>query len=122
MDSQLLSRIASSCNTHLLPKILCPWGCSEFNHKAGYLDFDIVWQRYLQKCIIVTINPSFNIIFVQSARDDYIRFNNEYECWLLNPKWKVKPSISFLDGKGPCIMTCRDHDKGTKKLMVHPCR
>ena len=43
MDSQLLSRIASSCNIHLLPKNLCPWGCSEFDHKVGYLDFDIVW-------------------------------------------------------------------------------
>ena len=122
LNSQILSRIASTCNKHLLPKNLCPWGCSEFNHKVGNLGFDIVWQSYLQKCIIVTINPCSNIDFVQSTKNDYIRFDNEYECWLLNSNWKVKPSIAFVDGKYPCIMTCHDHDKVIKKLMVYPCR
>ena len=33
IDSKLIARLADTCNKHLMPKILCPWGCSEYNHK-----------------------------------------------------------------------------------------
>ena len=42
--------------------------------------------------------------------------------FLLNPLWKVIPCISIVDGKGPHIKTCRDHDNGTMKLYLHPPR
>ena len=58
-----------------------------------------------------------------SACDDYIRDSlDEYEEILLNPLWKVIPCISIVDGKGPHIKTCRDHDNGTMKLYLHPPR
>ena len=40
----------------------------------------------------------------------------------MNPSWKVLPSISFVEGKGPHIMTCREHDDGDKKSYIHPPR
>lgn len=46
VNSYLLPRLASSCNKHLMPNIMCPWGCSEFNHKCGHISMDIVFQRY----------------------------------------------------------------------------
>ena len=31
-------------------------------------------------------------------------------------------SITFIEGQGPMIMTCRNHDKGTDKIYIHPPR
>ena len=38
--------------------------------------------------------------YVISARDDYARDDKDQDCLLLNPNWKVKPSISFVNGIG----------------------
>ena len=43
INSYLLSRLASTSNKYLYPSIMCPWGCSEFQHKVGYLPLDIVF-------------------------------------------------------------------------------
>ena len=32
IESYLLARLAKTCNEHVMPLILCPWGCSEYNH------------------------------------------------------------------------------------------
>ena len=61
------------------------------------------------------------LVIVNSAREDYVR-DEEYECWLLNPLWKVMPSIAIFEDTGPVVLTCRDHNGGTKKRMIHPCR
>ena len=52
--------------------------------------------------------------FVVSARDDFVRDNDEYDRLLFNPEWKVSPSIAIVNGKGPCSLTCHDHDHGSK--------
>lgn len=46
IGSYMLSRLKSTTNKHLVPLIKCPWGCSEFMHKVGYLPMDIVFQKY----------------------------------------------------------------------------
>ena len=38
-----------------------------------------------------------------------------------NTKWKIAPSILFVDGKGPCVPTFQNWDNTTKSLMVHNC-
>ena len=49
IKSQKLSSIADGCNRFLLPNVLCPWGCSEFIHRVGYVDLDTVIQQFIQK-------------------------------------------------------------------------
>ena len=44
----ILSRLALSPNTYLLPIVKFPLGCSELQHKGGYLPISVVFQRYLQ--------------------------------------------------------------------------
>eukprot|EP00957_Ditylum_brightwellii_P092018 7005347-Ditylum_brightwellii.AAC.1 len=122
IDSMLFSKLASACNKHLLPYILCPWGCTEFLHRSGYLPFDIVIQRYLCKCVLSLCCDKSKLHDVKHARKDYIRFNGDYDIWLLNPFWKVKPSLCFVDGKGPLVLSCHDHDGGCQKMMIHPRR
>ena len=32
------------------------------------------------------------------------------------------PSIAYFDNEGPFVLTCKEHDGGTKLYMIHPCR
>ena len=119
IKSPYLSTVAESCNKYLIPTILCPWGCSEYLHKGGKLYIDLVVQRFCTKVRLILINNVEDCSKLFSARDDYIRDQTEYDCILMNPQWQVCPKWYYLDGKGPCILTCRDHDNGTKKKYVH---
>ena len=55
---QKLSSIDDVCNQFLLPNVICPWGCSEFIHKVGYVDLDTVIQQFVQKCILSILDES----------------------------------------------------------------
>ena len=56
IDSGNLNKIAEVCNSYLMPTVLCPWGCSEFLHKVGSVDIQLILQRYLKKCKIAIYN------------------------------------------------------------------
>ena len=92
--------------------------------RAGHIPFDIIFQRYLPRVVIkkkISGNEMFK--FVISARDDYYCDESDcYDQWLLNPNWTVHPSIAFINGNCPTILTCYDHNHGTKKHMIHTCR
>ena len=122
IQSNLLARLAEVTNKHLLPTVLCPWGCSEYPFKCGHMELDFMFQRHLLTCELSIVSDSKNFNLTISCRDDYVRFADEYEVWLLNPDWKVLPSIAFVEGKGPCILTCRNHNGGTNKMYIHPPR
>jgi predicted GIY-YIG superfamily endonuclease len=115
-----LSDLANICNDFLLPKIMCPWGESVFLHKCGSISMDIIFQRYLLYCELVLIDNS-KFSRVKWARDDYVREENDDDEWLLNPEWKIRPSIAFMNGV-PRVLTCEDHDNGSNDIMIHPCR
>jgi hypothetical protein len=123
INSFELPKLARACNKYLIPKVMCPWGCTEYTHQSGYLEFDLIIQRYLPKCLIAKLMSNvmkLNLTF--SARDDYIRREGDEDRWLLNPDWKIEPSVIIIKGMGPMVLTCRDHHGGDKKFMIHPCR
>ena len=76
---------------------------------------DVIYQKYLIKMI----NSLSVHKYVQPAREDYIRENFYYDCWLLNNNWSVLPSIGFI-GDCPFVISYKDHNKGMKLLMMHP--
>ena len=125
ISSYLLSKLSSASNKFLRPTVKCPWGCSEFQHKVGFLPVDIVIQRILQKTIN-KVHTKLEKGFekrVLSMREDYIRDEDDQEDFLLmNPEWPILPSLAFVDGRGPLILTCNDHNNGTNLFTVHPCR
>ena len=121
IESMVLPNICKACNKYLIPNVLCPYGCSAFIHRHGSISFDLLLQRYLQKHIIKKLYSNRNgFKYLISTRDDYIRNDDDYDQWLLNnnPSWRIRPSITFLDGV-PHVMTCDEHDKGTTSLFVH---
>ena len=119
VKSLMLPRLRKACDRNFLPLVLCPFGCSEFSSKVGKISLDIVFQRYLIKCHIKLMNKYEGLKYVQWTRDDYIRNYWEYDCWLLNENWCVRPSIAFIQGASD-VLSCRDHDKGSTLMMIHP--
>ena len=118
----LLMKIADTCNKHLYPTVLCPWGCSEYIHTCGCLGLDVMIQRSLMKCVIKKMmSNGSKMAYALSSRDDYVRESkDEYDSILLNNDWKVLPCVMIDLEKGPVVMTCRNHNGGTKKKYIHP--
>ena len=115
-----LGELRDICNQLLFPNVLCPYGCSCFIHRSGSVSFDLIIQRYLPKCIIRKIySNKKGFDHLLTTRDDFLR--NKYDRWLLNDEWMVVPTLTFIDDV-PYVLTCDDHDKGTKSLFVHPPR
>ena len=56
---------------------------------------------------------------VKWSRDDFVRDENDIDMILMNPKWKVLPSVAFVDGI-PQVMICKDHNNGSYYMMIHP--
>ena len=119
IDSYSLPNLAEACNRYLLPSVLCPFGCSAFIHRIGHISLDLIFQRFLPKVQFTKFfNNTKGFAYTKSARDDYIRHDDDYDCWLLNTNWMIQPSIAFINGI-PCVLTCDDHNKGTKCHIIH---
>ena len=122
-QSMFLPRIASSCNKYMMPTVLCPWGCTEFIFSSGHVSLDIMFQRFLQKVNIDLMNDNAVLKFVKYCRDDFIRFDDDYDYLLLNDEdWTVMPSISYVPKKGMQFMVCKNHHGGTTEAYIHPPR
>ena len=75
------------------------------------------------KCKIKLMSSDKRLSYSYSARDDYLRgYINDYDCILSNKKWRVMPCLVITKNDGPTIMTCRNHNKGTNKMYIHPPR
>ena len=121
IKSQRLSSIIDVCNKFTIPNVLCPWGCSEFLFKTGYMKLELIYQRFFPKCKLVETDAN-ELATIDPARDDFIRDKFEdYDLWLYNPNWRILPSTSFKDGH-PQIMTCHDHNNGCNLHYLHCCR
>ena len=120
MDSNKLFDISIACNKYMMPAVMCPWGCNKFIFQSGHVSIDIIFQRYLRKVQLTMINDIDTIKYVSYCREDYICFNDDYDCLLLNYSWKVMPSVCLRKGHGAEVMTCKDHNKGCSKCMIHP--
>ena len=118
----LIAQLAIACNTHMIMKILCPFGCTEFCFHLGHMPFDCIWQRYLPKCIIQLIGNVEKMKVVRTTRDDYIRTRFDYDRWLYNPDWEVKPSVLIDPVLDPVVISCRNHHGGTSKYFIYPPR
>ena len=56
INSNHLGKLADTCNKHLMPLVLCPWGECEYIHTCGHCYLDVMIQRHLPACYITTIN------------------------------------------------------------------
>ena len=122
VNSYTLPNLRDACNKFMVPTVLCPFGCSEFLHRCGTVSMDMIFQRYIQHAVIDLYSKREAYASVMSCREDFIEFKNKKESmWLFNEDWKVLPSICFIQGV-PRVLTCRDHNGGSKLFHIHGCR
>ena len=105
-------------NRYLFPTILCPWGCSEFPHKIELLPLDVVFTRYLGPGVPMVTRGFTSTSRLKGSRDDYVDVSREI-CLLMNPAWRVMPSIAFDEEKGPSVLVCRNHKGGSVLDYIH---
>ena len=108
----------NACNELLTLNVACPWGCTEYIHHVGSIDIDVIFQRYLRKVQLKLIGSDERLAKVEWIREDFLRDNDDYDCWLLNTIWKVRPSL-IITKFGAKLMTCRNHHGGTPKTFIH---
>jgi len=58
---------------------------------------------------------------VKGVRDDYLQ-SGKVDLLLHNPDWPIMPSVAYIKGVGPRVLTCRHHDRGDCKRYLHPPR
>jgi len=122
-DKKAFAQLRDACNKLLMPTVSCPYGCSEYLHKGNFLSLDTTFQRYLPKVRLrLSADSKKKFLKLRGVREDYIRDNGDEDIWLLNPDWKVMPTISFNEDGIPQIHTCRHHKESESRYMVHACR
>ena len=113
-----LGELKNGCDRLLMPKILCPWGCTSYLHHKGSVSFDAIISRYFLNVPFAGSQCSETAYYkVKSARGDF--FSGTVDMHLHNPEWSVHPSVAFVEGEGPVFLTCQEHDGGTKDLYFH---
>ena len=80
------------------------------------------WEKLIPKYLIYAFHYKSQTLLVKIGRDNYVCFDENYGMWIFNPKWKIIPSIAFVKNIVPLIMTGRNHNGGTPKLIFHTFR
>jgi hypothetical protein len=47
LERNLLGELMRDCDRFLLPTVRCPWGCSCYIHKVGFVPLDCLMQRFI---------------------------------------------------------------------------
>ncbi len=121
LSNMKLGEIIDECDECLHATVKCPWGCSEFLHKMGYVPFDLMYAKVLDRSEVPIMSKMSKKCNLCGMVNDFL-IHDFGELILLNPAWQVTPCMSYISGVGPCILTCRDHRKGCKQKMFHPPR
>ena len=120
----ILSEIIENCDKHLLPLVKCPWGCTEYFHVSGEIAIQNIFWRYIGTDEMEKMMSQSDQQYAKSitigSRNDYLSLESDFEVEYLlwNPQWRIAPSICFIDSC-PMFVTCRNHNKGCKKLYLH---
>ena len=90
---------------------------------CGHVSIDIMFQCFLPKVSISMIHKKEHLKFIKYCRDDFIRFDGDYDSWLLNKKdWMVMPSVCYNAKNGMQFMVCKNHDGSISDAYICPPR
>ena len=122
LKDKLYKGLYCGIEEHMYLVVQCPWGCSEFYHKAVTSPFDVVMAASIGQTGWVSADSpsSFSkkvLAVTRSIRPDYICLdNNSVDSVYMNPKWRCMPTICF-DDSVPCLMVCHGH--GARAIWKH---
>ena len=100
-----------------VPRVRCPWGCSEFLGRTNSIPLDVFFSGYLDEIATYTKSKT-SFICKRGFRQDL--FKGQIDI-LSNPLWKCMPTI-VDDGSGPKFQCCRFHTLRDRMKYLHPPR
>lgn len=112
-----LADLVNTMNNYMFSTVRCPWGCTEYYHKAQTFDLPSIYLHFLGSKLKVPTGTTD--IYVGSAREDFV---DSIDFLLMNPKWPITPCVVFDTDTCPYVLVCRDHAKGSKYDYIHPPR
>lgn len=113
-----IKKLLYSWDGLLMPRVLCPWGCTEYYDLCGMLPFDSVIQRLVPRAIIkLTPEGRKSLPKCVSCRHDLLKC--EKRGLLDNPEWSVWPSVAFDCSFGLRWLTCKTCNGGRMKMVLH---
>jgi hypothetical protein len=101
-----------------VPLVRCPWGCSEYYGNVNTVAFDVFINWYLK--------GSVDLYSSESERRCCIGFRENVISRpvhiLNNPdlSWQCLITLTFVDGKGFRVCTCRYHSPKDTLEYIHP--
>ena len=102
-------------NEHMHAVVQCPWGCTDYYHKANKFCMMSVYHQYLGLSLVTLGKMKSQAL--SSIRDDYITVKD----WVLfNLAWEIVPSIAFIADTGPTVLVYRTHGSGSNVKYIHP--
>lgn len=107
-----------------LPNVYCPFQCTEHPANCKHANWDVIIQHALKRTPITLghTNRYGNLHNFDCMHDGYFRKNDDYDCILLNPEWRIMPTLVIDVEKGPVILTCSQHGNGSDLLKLYPPR
>ena len=90
----------------------CPFGCSEFLHKANKEPFELFLWRQSNFQMKNYCRPVGGKLWVDCISPSFPK-----SCLILG-KFPCRPSI-VLEEDGPMILLCREHSRNTKESFIH---
>ena len=124
IEELTLVKLMKAVDEHMYPLVKCPFGCTEYYHKAGTIAFDVIIAWFLQAENLPMNSSKVLLKRLRGAWSDFLDAHiasTEYFVW--NPDWKVCPSVAFVEADGvevPIFLTCCNHNGGCKKQYLHP--
>ena len=126
MDSMKRVNLDKCLSKYCVPTVRCPWGCTEYIEKCGYLSFGL-FLYYLNPLDFVVQESHFSFDCgaggvtrknsLNGLRPDYLSF---VDCILKNEEWKIQPSIVIARNRGSVICKCSPHRNGSPCYYIHP--
>jgi hypothetical protein len=102
-------------DSQCIPTICCPWGCSAYLSEANNVSFDFLVEIAMERPT-QTYSVNSERLCTRAWRRDLFSKDTYH---FMNPEWECLPSVMFISGKGPKILTCQYHNKCSRSEYIH---
>lgn len=129
VSSTNMARFKAALNNEevMLPRVLCPFGCTEYCHEAKRVHLDLIIQRFLIEVPLKLLSDRRG-----NRGDHYSKYHDMcpwYFCEeerrdavLHNRRWTIAGTALLDPDNGLCLLSCRNHGGGDAHLRLYPPR
>ena len=97
--------------------VICPFGYTEFYFMSDLIELDIILQQYMLDTVLPLCSKAKPWkLYLMSP--NYFCEEDDYDCILLNNKWRICPTIVFTDSSLK-VLTCCHHGSRDNHIRLY---